>query len=272
MLCAIPGCGAEKAELPRGSKTEAAVEPSLRRAFADTAVQRAERLAAGMALLRLEGGAAYLSSRYRFGDRELVLALLDSTALGDPGPASRLAAGLMEASSGEEKLDFEAFLLQRGEAAVQPLVRLVRDSGDWQTVLSAMDALGKLKAREATGAMGARLRDPNTWVRMGAAHALGEGGDRLAVLALIGALEDTADVVVAAALVGLGRSGDDRVVPACVSRLSHPNPRVRGAAAAALGRLGGKGAAMHLERVLDDPDEGVRYKASRALSALRSAR
>ncbi len=272
--CLIPGCGdGERSDWPpERAKTEAEAEEALKRRFADSSLSRQERLAAGGELVRGADGAAFLASRYRTGDRVMVRALLDSLGTTDRAGTARLAAGLMEVARGEEKLDFESILLQQGGEAVAPLIRLVSKSRDWQTVVQALDALGKLKAREGVGEMAARLHDPNTWVRMAAAHALGEVGGGRVVPALIEALEDTSDVVVSAVLVGLGRTGDVRASGACAARLSHSNPRVRGAAVSALGRLGGKDAAALLERMLKDPDAGVRYKAGRALEKVRDGR
>ena len=241
---------------------------ALKRAFADTSLLRSQRLDAGEKLLRQEDGETFVASRYRSADRALVRALLDSLRRDDAVRAARLAAALLAVAQGEEKLDFQALLVSLGRTAVAPLVETVEKNQDWQTVLQAMDALGKLKAPEGVDVIAARLTHPNTWVRMGAAHALGEIGAARAVPALIRALEDTAHTVVSAALVGLGRSGDARAVTPCSAQLAHINPRVRAAAASALGRLGRKESAPLLEQMLADPDSGVRYKAKQALRAL----
>lgn len=272
--CLIPGCGdSERFDpSPERAKTEDEAGEVLKRRIADSSLSWQERLVAGGELLQGEDGVAFLATRYRSGDRAVVHALLDSLAATDRARAARLALELLEAGRGEEKLDFEAILLQQGGEAVAPLIRLVSKSRDWQTVVQALDALGKLKAREGVGEMAARLHDPNSWVRMAAAHALGEVGGGRVVPALIEALEDTSDVVVSAALVGLGRTGDVRASAACAARLSHANPRVRGAAVSALGRLGGKDTAVLLEGMLEDPDTGVRYKAGRALGKVREGR
>ena len=260
-------------EIPEPSPVPETNGETLRQRLSDTSLPHAERLAAGRQLLNREDGAVFVASRYGAGDRLLVRTLLDSLAKGDPPGAARLAARLMEEAQGEEKLDFGAFLVAQGRDAVPPLVRVVAESRDWQSVVQAMDALGKLKARDGVEHMVNRLRrDPNTWVRIAAAHGLGQVGGGEVVPALGEALEDTSDTVVAAALIGLGRSGDDRALDPCAQLRSHPNPRVRGAAVSALGRLGGPKAAAYLEAMLDDPDEGVRYKANRALESLGRAR
>lgn len=253
---------------PHGQIVLAVKEEALKRRFADGSLSRDERMDAGVELLGLEGGPEFVASHHRGGNRDLVRGLLDSAAAKQPARAARLAAQLMAAAGGEEKLDFEAVLLEQGSDAVAPLTELLDGSGDWQTRVQALDALGKLRAREATGAISACLRDRNTWVRMAAAHALGNVAGPEAADLLAGALEDTADVVVAAALVGLGKTGDPKAMGFCAGQLGHDNPRVRGSAVSAIGRLGGKDAALLVRRMLSDRDEGVQHKARRALEML----
>jgi HEAT repeat protein len=223
---------------------------------------------AGADLLVLDGGPAFVASLYGGEDRVLVRGVLDSAEARSPAQAARLGAQLMAVAKGEEKLAFESLLLERGSDAVVPLVELLEEGTDWQTAVQALDALGKLRAPEAVDAISVCLRDPNTWVRMAAAHALGNVAGPEAVGLLSGALADTADVVVTAALVGLGKTRDRGAMGPCAAQLGHPNPRVRGAAVSALGRLGGADATRLIRGMLDDPDAGVLHKARRALEML----
>ena len=174
----MPGCGGEeKPERPPGRvEADGNTGEVLKRRFADASLPRQARLAAGGELLRWEDGAAFLASRYRSSDRALVRALLDSLAAEDRVRAARLAAGLLEVAGGEEKLDFEVLLLQQGKDAVVPLIRLVSKRRDWQTVVRALDALGKLKAREGVVEMAACLNDSNTWGAHGCGACAGRGG------------------------------------------------------------------------------------------------
>jgi len=228
-----------------------------------------ERLAAAGELLGTAVGDSLVAAQYRsHRARGIVRALLDSLTTADPRRAAGLSAALLAAVHGEEKLDFQATLLRLAPLSVPPLIRLVRRCTDWQTVLQASDALGKIGSPDAVDALSDRLGDPSSWVRIGVAHALGEIGDVRAVPGLLRALDDTSDVVVAAALVGLGRLGSPDAVSPCASRLSHSNPRVRAAAVSALGRLGGDSVPRMLRPLLRDPDSGVRYKAKRALDAM----
>jgi len=242
---------------------------TLKRRFVDVNLPPDERLAAGTRLLEVEGGGVFLASRYKMGDQRLLGRLLQSAVQKDGVQASRLAVRLMEVALGEEKLEFVAVLLRQGDDAVGPLTRLVAESGDWQSVVTALEALGKLRAAVSAEVIVARLTDSNTWVRMAAAHALGEVGHSDAAQLLTAALNDTSDTVIAAVLVGLGRTGDERALSPCIAYLAHPNPRVRGSAVSALGRLGGREAEIRLNGMLEDPDEGVRFKVDRALKAIQ---
>ncbi|MCZ6633952.1 MAG: HEAT repeat domain-containing protein [bacterium] len=240
-----------------------------REQFVEASLSRSKRVDAGRALLGDAEGVSFLVAQYGRAHPGVVLALLDSLVQRNPGAAAELATGLMASVSGEEKLRFEALLLQLGQAAVTPLVALAGSDVDWQTVMQALDALGKLKAREGIGVMRARLQDSEVWVRMSAAHALGEVGGGDVVEALSEAVSDSVDTVVTAALIGLGRTGDLRARAVCAQQLSHANPRVRGAAVSALARLGGGESIRLLEGLEDDADAGVRYKVQQALQQLR---
>ena len=136
----------------------------LKRQFTDLSVSRSGRLAAARALLGTQGGPAFLAGQDQPENSGLVQALLDSLAGADPVLASRLAVSLMATARGEEKLHFASLLLKQGPAAVAPLIRLVEGAEDWQTVLQALDVLGKLKARESIPVLRTRLQDANSWI------------------------------------------------------------------------------------------------------------
>ena len=233
------GCAGEVREgQPKADPKPADRSAVYREQFVDGSLSQSKRVDAGRVLLGDAEGVSFLVVQYGRAHQGVVLALLDSLIQVDPGTAAELATGLMASVSGEEKLRFEALLLQLGQAAVTPLVALAGSDADWQTVMQALDALGKLRAKEGVGVMRARLGDANEWVRMSAAHALGEVGGGDVVEALSDAMSDSVDTVVTAALIGLGRTGDLRARVVCAQQLSHANPRVRGAAVSALARLG----------------------------------
>jgi HEAT repeat protein len=237
----------------------------------DLSVGSSQRISAAEDLLRRPGGAVLLADAYAAG-RRAVRALLDSLIAQNSAQGARLAAAMLSVARGEAKLDFEALLLQQGEAAADPLIGLLAPGHDWQTTVRALDALGKLKLASALDTISTHLTHPNTWIRIAAAHALGDIGGPASLMPLSLALTDTAHTVVAAALIALGHTGQEQAVTDCARHLAHANPRVRAAAVSALGRLGGPESLRHLERMRQDPDAGVRFKAERALEQLRAAR
>lgn len=182
----------------------------------------------------------------------------------------RIAAVLLERSEGESKLRFVAYLIGQGSRSVPPLTTLISTTDDWNTLVAAIQTLGKLGTDEVVEVIAARLNHENSWVRMAAAHALGDIGGTAASQALVSTLKDTAETVVSAALIGLGKAGDRRAIPSVREMLVHENARVRSGAVSAIGRLGAEEDAEVLAPLLDDPDAGVRFKAQQAMDRIRS--
>ena len=175
---------------------------------------------------------------------------------------------LFQRRGGEERINFEVALLSFGPRAEKPLAALLGNA-DPSVVLRALDALGKLKASAEIGAVTEQLRHRDSWVRMGAAHALGEIGDTTAVAFLMEALDDTSYSVVNAAMVGLGRLRAARAYGRLIAFTGSDNQHVRKHAAMALGELGDPAARPVLRRLAErDEDSGVRFMASRAIKVL----
>lgn len=241
----------------------------LKEQFEDDDVPRATRLEAGVSLAAHKAGQDFLVAQYGSGQRVLVQAVIEQIHTTQPHLAAHVLAKLMAATGGEAKLNFEAQLIKMGDQAVNALVALAESETDWQTLMRALDALGKIQAVQGVDVMRAHLHHRNDWVRMAAAHALGDVGGEVVVPALVDALADTSDTVVSAALVGLGKTGAKRAVKACAKQLGHENPRVRAAAVSALGRLGGVEVQALLEPMIHDADSGVRFKAKQALEQFK---
>ncbi len=175
---------------------------------------------------------------------------------------------LFQQRGGEEWIDFEVALLSFGPRAEKPLAALLGDA-DPSVVLRALDALGKLEASAEIGAVAEQLRHRDSWVRIGAAHALGEIGDTTAVAFLMQALDDTSYSVANAAMVGLGRLRAARAYDRLIEFTGSDNQHVRKHAAMALGELGDPAARPVLRRLAErDEDSGVRFMASRAIKVL----
>ena len=186
------------------------------------------------------------------------------------------------------------------QAAVRPLVRLLRDR-DAEVRLAAARALGRLGAPQAAGpllaaleavparvpgpvvaqallrigsaAAGAASRalaSPSTPAATTAAEVLGRLGEASALEGLRERLEhDERPAVRARAATALGRLGLPAALPALLPAVGpHEDPAVRVAATRALGELGATGAAPVLCALLDDDDDRVAAEAGPALLRL----
>jgi hypothetical protein len=142
--------------------------------------------------------------------------------------------------------------------AVRPLIGLL--SGDtsseirWATAL----ALGNLGDTGAVGALGDALKDPDKYVRLGAAMALERlgreppGGEERALFLI--ARQDWSS------LPALGPQASEPLLRATRDR----DPGIRARAVGILGEIGGPGARGACDTVLRDPDGEVRWRATLA--------
>jgi HEAT repeat protein len=236
-----------------------------RQRLGDTTLSLAARTEAARQLLPSDQ--AFLVGQYPIGDNALVLRHLLGT---ETSPAAMaLGLKLFAAVEGEERIDFEVYLLKYGEAGVSGLVELLK-SRQVGLVLQVLDALGKLGAASAADRIAPLLGHDEVWIRMGAAHALGEVGASDYGPQLVAALDDTAYAVVNAALVGLGRLRWQDAYKRIEALSGHQRPQVRRHAAHALGQLARPESAPRLRNMAaNDPDSGVRYMADRALARLQ---
>jgi HEAT repeat protein len=142
--------------------------------------------------------------------------------------------------------------------AVRPLLGILSDDGSseirWATAL----ALGNLGDSGAAPFLVKALRDPDKYVRLGAALALGrlgwepaDGGDKAHFLV---ARQEWSS------LPALGREAAGPLVWATRDR----DPGIRARAVEALGEIGGPGGGEACDPVLRDPDSEVRWRATLA--------
>lgn len=99
-------------------------------------------------------------------------------------------------------------------------------------------ALGRLRARGAVAALGARAADPSPVVRREAVKALGHLGDKAATPAVLAVLGDFNHETRMAAILALGALGDRRAEAKLTPLLKDPSETVRLAAAKSLAALG----------------------------------
>jgi len=113
----------------------------------------------------------------------------------------------------------------------------------------------------------ARLKNPNGYVRAGAAERLGKLGDARAVEPLIGALDDATWAVRRKAAEALGKLGDARAVEPLIRCVKEGDADTRDTAIEALVKLG-KPAVEPLIACLKDEDPFVRQRAAHTLAKL----
>lgn len=245
--------------------------PVLRAQFLDVEADAAARRAACRSLIASElGQHVFLAESYPLRDNHvLIRGVLQEMARQGDVRAIPLAVELFRRLGGEERIDFEAILLQFGEPAVEPLLALL-DAEDWRLVNRTMDALGKLKSTRAVEPLIAKLGDKESWIRIKAAHSLGDIGDARAVPPLMALLASSDYNVVGAALIGLGKLRAREAFDACLELTRHTNPAVRKMAASTLGKIGDPRAVPRLTDLLRDEDKGVAALARKALGELEA--
>jgi HEAT repeat protein len=157
---------------------------------------------------------------------------------------------------------------QRAREAVEPLVVLTRDPSPTLRGQAAT-ALGLIGDTKATPAVMRLLRDPFILVRAAAVAAAGKLKDRAATPVLLEVLRDPASGIQAAAIEALGLLGDPQAVPDLLKLLDSPAPEVRAAAITALSALHDPRAAEAFLPGLQRVEPEMRLAAARALIPLR---
>ena len=123
------------------------------------------------------------------------------------------------------------------ESAVPMLIELLNNHQPKETMLSAIDALGKIEEGRSVDALVSLLKEKDDEIRIAVVEALGKIRDPKASKPLINILSDK---------------------------------DVQRTAIRALGSIGDKSAVPALTKLLDDPDEYVSYNAAQALKQIGS--
>ena len=273
LLCLIGwACREEKSNAVREVEPQKVVAARvdldlLRGQFQNLEAPDSSRLRAGRALLDADG--QFLVEHYGQRDNaRIVRGIIEERVARREKSVLPLLVDLFARVEGEERIDFEVYLLRFGRESEAQLIELLR-AQDAGLVMRTLDALGKMQAVGAVDSIAACLQRDDAWIRMGAAHALGDIGDRRAIGPLVATLQDTAYAVVNAALVGLGRLGAVEVYDEIAALLHSDNAHVRKHAAIALGELGDRRALAAVRQLAEeDVDAGVRFMASKALEKL----
>lgn len=233
----------------------------------DSSLDDSARLAAAERLLSTDRSQLVQA----YSDRAsvpIVRRLIDARFAARDTTVLPLILDLFRTRGGEERIDFEVYLIGYGQAAEDELIGLL-GSDDVSLVLRTLDTLAKMKSVAAADTVASLLRHADAWVRIGAAHAIGEIAAPGATAHLIAALDDTAHAVVNASLVALGRLRAPELFEPAMALTASDNLHLRKHAAMALGELGDGRARATLQRLTDeDPDPGVRFMANKALKRL----
>ena len=229
------------------------------------------RLVAAESLLETDVG--FLVGSYgRRDNARIARALIERRVSAGDAEVLPLLVGLFEAVDGEERIDFEEYILHFGRQAEGEMIRFLR-AGNRSLVMRALDALVEMRSPLAADSIALLLRHPEPWMRIGAAHAIGELGGPLAAERLTEVLDDSVYSVVNAALVGLGRLRDPKTYERIAPLVEDGNPHIRKHAAMALGEIGDRRAVAAVRKLAEgDPDSGVRFMAGRALKKLEVER
>lgn len=196
-------------------------------------------------------------------------------ALGQTEAERSAVAASLRSPDAETRRDATMRLGARGDAGAASLIAPLLDDSVEVVRATAAGTLGRLRARDAVGALVARLaREKRPSVRKEIAYALGEIGDRSAVGPLTERLARERDKEVRAATVtALGAIGDVTSVATLSARLGDKEAFVRREAARALGRVGDRSAVPALvDRLASDVESDVRRHAAEALGRLGDER
>ena len=162
----------------------------------------------------------------------------------------------------EVRWDAADRLAQRGDpAAVDALIRAMRDPTGTLRVCVMAKALGHLKDPRALSALTEAAFDPaNQDLRLCAIQSMGMIGDRRAVPKLIESLE--ARNMPLASADALARLGDERGVEPIIHAAADPDLKLW--MVSALGELGSPEAIPFLKKLDNDPQELIRRRAPEA--------
>jgi serine/threonine-protein kinase len=189
--------------------------------------------------------------------------------LRSPRAQDRAEAAYVIGRSGAAELGAEvAALLDDREKCQSPYSRLVEEA---PVRAAAIEALGRLGAKDAARRIAELLKDGHASVRRNAAAALGELGARDAAKDIAGLLEDKDVRVRIIAPLALGKLGAREHAGAVAARLKDDAWWVRESALEALASIGTKEQAAEIATLLGDPIAEVRGGAAQCLAALGCA-
>ncbi|MBI4052098.1 MAG: HEAT repeat domain-containing protein [Elusimicrobia bacterium] len=180
-------------------------------------------------------------------------------------PVPKAISDLKNPDLGIRRQAIEKLLQFRDPRSIPALLDSLRDENAMIRA-AAVDVLGLLRAREASGSFAQLLlKDPSPQVRQVCAISLAYLRDPLTVPSLIEALQDSSEGVRLAAARTLGLIKTPEALKPLLKLLQDKNLNMRRSAITALGELGMEEAIPSLENYLADPDILVRQEVARSL-------
>ena len=156
-----------------------------------------------------------------------------------------------------------------GDAAAGPILRAVlSESEDWSLRSRVVEALGKIRHREAIPDFLACLRDPADWVRFAAVEALSSLGAEEHAEDLIRLLKDPVPETRKAVCRVVSRLEGEKGDAPVEGLLGDPSPDVRAEALRAVKRRKIRGCEPKVRQLLADPAGEVRLEAAMGLSVM----
>jgi HEAT repeat protein/thiol-disulfide isomerase/thioredoxin len=154
-------------------------------------------------------------------------------------------------------------------AAVEPLIRVLLNSGALTARSNAAVALGEINDTRAVESLIRALREDKTpEVRERAAWALRQVKDERAIQPLIQAMRDDENWDVRGEATGALSDMGEAAVPFLIEALENDNDGIRGGAILALGHIGDKRAIVPLRQVLKYSKASIRDEASRVIKMI----
>jgi len=159
-----------------------------------------------------------------------------------------------------------------GDPAAGPvLMGLLRSAADPSFRSRIVEAIGKVRYREAAPEILECLRDPDDWVRRASVEALAAFGPSQYLEELARLLRDPSPSARKAVCRVLGQVEDERTPALLDPMLSDPAPEVRAEALRSVARRSVPGSGPRIASLLFDPSAEVRLEAARALAATGGA-
>lgn len=201
------------------------------------------------------------------------VALVEISRSDHPEKVGLLIEGLADSGDDVQWFAVRALGQLKAPEALEPLIEVMKTSGNNGVRADAAEALGEIGDPRAFDALHEALGDETSLVRAAVAKALGNLGDTRAIPALLRLIGDDGFDSRRYAAYALAKFDDPRVAPALIRLLTgHESSTTRTDAAWALGNVDAPGVIESLAKSLKDEDPHVRQASIASLARLNDPR